>query len=108
MRTILMLIMSAGSMILFAQKIKFQKGYYRTSTHSYVEPHYKTEKNNTNWDNMSTKGNYNQYTNTSGSRAKDYSSEAYKYGSGKSIQQGTRGGQYYINSNGNKVYVPKR
>ncbi|MDC8028016.1 hypothetical protein NBY09_17945 [Elizabethkingia anophelis] len=57
---------------------------------------------------MSTKGNYNQYNNTSGTRAKDYSSDAYNYGNGQNIQTGTRGGQYYINSNGNKTYVPKR
>ena len=33
---------------------------------------------------------------------------AYNYGSGRTIHTGSRGGQYYINSNGNKTYVPKR
>jgi len=40
--------------------------------------------------------------------AKDYSSGSYNYGSGKTIQTGPKGGQYYYNSNGNKTYVPKR
>ncbi|MBK6497038.1 MAG: hypothetical protein IPG00_02265 [Saprospiraceae bacterium] len=39
---------------------------------------------------------------------KDYSSEAYNYGAGQTIYTGPRGGQYYYNSKGNKVYVPKR
>ncbi|MCL1679717.1 hypothetical protein M2T92_11830 [Elizabethkingia miricola] len=104
----LLLSLFVGSALVFCQKVKLQKGYYKPSTGTYVEPHYKTERNNTNWDNMSTKGNYNQYENTSGTRAKDYSSDAYNYGNGQNIQTGTRGGQYYINSNGNKTYVPKR
>ena len=52
--------------------------------------------------------NYNTYTGSTGSRARDYSSSAYNYGSGHTIHTGSRGGQYYINSNGNKTYVPKR
>jgi len=38
----------------------------------------------------------------------DYSSSAYNYGAGHTIHTGTRGGQYYYNSNGHKTYVPKR
>jgi hypothetical protein len=68
----------------------------------------KTTTNFTNHDNYSTTGNTNSYTGQSGSRAKDYSSGATNYGSGQNIQIGPNGGQYYINSNGNKVYVPKR
>jgi len=37
-----------------------------------------------------------------------YSSAAQNYGGGHVIYTGPRGGQYYINDNGNKVYVPKR
>ncbi len=85
----------------------YQNGYYR-SDGTYVQGHYKTRSNNTNHDNYSTYGNSNPYTGTSGSRARDYSSSAYSYGSGHTIQTGSRGGQYYINSNGNKTYVPKR
>lgn len=87
--------------------VVYQSGYTR-SNGTYVEGHYKTRRNDTNWDNFSTSGNVNIYTGTSGSRARDYSSEAYNYGSGRTIHTGSRGGQYYINSNGNKTYVPKR
>lgn len=83
------------------------KGYTK-SNGTYVQGHYRSSRNSTNHDNYSTSGNYNPYTGTTGSRAKDYSTEAYNYGSGRSIYSGSRGGQYYINSNGNKTYVPKR
>ena len=87
---------------------RYQSGYYKSSTGTYVQPHMKTTTNSTNHDNYSTIGNTNNYTGQSGSRAKDYSSGATNYGSGQNIQIGPNGGQYYINSNGNKVYVPKR
>lgn len=87
--------------------VRQQQGYYR-SDGSYVQPHMKTESNNTNWDNYSTQGNVNPYTQQQGSRARDYSSDAYNYGQGRTIYTGERGGQYYYNSNGNKTYVPKR
>ncbi|MBU3677688.1 MAG: hypothetical protein FGM54_10995 [Chitinophagaceae bacterium] len=86
---------------------RYQSGYYNNSG-TYVQPHVKTTSNNTNWDNYSTSGNTNPYTGESGTKARDYSSGSYNYGSGQNIQTGSRGGQYYINSNGNKVYVPKR
>lgn len=81
---------------------------YRKSNGTYVQGHYRSSSNSTNHDNYSTYGNRNPYTGTSGSRAKDYSTGAYNYGSGHIIQTGPRGGQYYINSKGNKTYVPKR
>ena len=87
---------------------RYQSGYYKPSTGTYVQPHYKTNANSTNWDNFSTQGNYNPYTGSAGSRARDYSSDAYNYGGGNTIYTGSRGGQYYYNSNGNKTYVPKR
>lgn len=81
---------------------------YTKSNGTYVQGHYRSSQNSTNHDNYSTVGNSNPYTGTSGSRAKDYSTGAYNYGSGQTIHTGSRGGQYYINSNGNKTYVPKR
>lgn len=81
---------------------------YQKSNGTYVQPHMKTQQNQTNLDNYSTQGNSNPFTNEKGSRAKDYSVESYNYGSGKVIQTGERGGQYYHNDKGNKVYVPKR
>lgn len=91
-----------------SQNVRYQSGYYKESTGTYVDSHYKTSSNNTNLDNFSTKGNYNYYTGEKGTRAQDYSSEAYNYGQGKTIYEGPKGGQYYINDNNNKVYVPKR
>lgn len=85
----------------------YQKGYVKQNG-IYVDSHYKTKKNNTNHDNYSTYSNTNPYTNQQGSRAKDYSNQAQNYGKGKTIQQGTQGGQYYINNSNKKTYVPKR
>ena len=90
-----------------SSNVRYQQGYTR-SNGTYVSGHYKTQSNSTNHDNFSTSGNYNTYKESTGSRARDYSSQAYNYGSGHTIHTGSRGGQYYINSNGNKTYVPKR
>lgn len=87
--------------------VRYQSGYYK-SNGTYVQPHYKTVNNSTNHDNFKTQPNTNTYTNSKGSVAPDYSPKAYNYGQNKSIQTGPKGGQYYINSNGNKTYVPKR
>lgn len=85
----------------------FVQGHYRADG-TYVAPHIRSTPNSTNTDNYSTFGNTNPYTGSSGSRAPDYSSGALNYGGGSPIYTGPRGGQYYYNSNGNKVYVPKR
>lgn len=81
---------------------------YTRSNGTYVNGYTRTQRNCTNHDNFSTSGNYNPYTGSAGSRARDYSTQSYNYGSGHTIQTGSRGGQYYVNSRGNKVYVPKR
>ena len=81
---------------------------YSRSNGTYVQSHVRTMPNSTNWDNFSTKGNSNPFTGSTGYRARDYSSSAYNYGAGHTIHTGTRGGQYYYNSNGHKTYVPKR
>ena len=87
--------------------VRYQQGYTRKDG-TYVQGQYKTSTNTTNHDNFSTSGNINTFTGTTGTRARDYSSGAYNYGSGRTIHTGSRGGQYYINSKGNKTYVPKR
>ena len=81
---------------------------YTRSNGTYVQSHVRTMPNSTNWDNFSTKGNSNPFTGSTGYRARDYSSDAYNYGAGHTIHTGSRGGQYYYNSNGHKTYVPKR
>jgi hypothetical protein len=107
-KTIFTILFAFIAVLCFSQSVRYQKGYYKPSTGTYVQGHYKTAVNNTNRDNYSTSGNTNTYTGKEGSRAKDFSPEAQNYGSGKTINTGSRGGQYYYNSNGNKVYVPKR
>lgn len=97
----------AISTMVSAQSYRYQNGYYRTNG-TYVSGHYKSNSNNTNWDNYSTRGNRNPFTGNNGSVARDYSSGALNYGSGRTIYNGSRGGQYYYNSNGKKTYVPKR
>lgn len=95
------------SVFSFGQGVVYQSGYFKENG-TYVQGHYKTKANNTNHDNYSTRNNVNPYTGTSGSRAQDYSSQAYNYGAGQNIKTGPRGGQYYNNSAGNKTYIPKR
>jgi len=86
---------------------RYQGGYVK-SDGSYVPGHFKTSTNDTNRDNFATKPNTNNYTGEKGSRAKDYSPEAKNYGQGHAIQTGPKGGQFYVNDKGNKVYVPKQ
>ncbi len=87
--------------------VQYNSGYIKQNG-TVVNPYYKTKSDNTNWNNLGTEGNVNPFTSQPGTRAKDYTPEALNYGQGQTIHQGSRGGQYYINSNGNKVYVPKR
>lgn len=82
-------------------------GHFRNDG-TYVQPYTRSSPNNTNRDNYSTYGNVNPYTGSQGTRAPDYSSRAYNYGGGREIHTGPRGGQYYYNDSGRKVYVPKR
>ena len=44
----------------------YVKGYYKPSTGRYVQPYYRSNPNNTRWDNYSTRGNYNPYTGSKG------------------------------------------
>lgn len=85
----------------------YVNGYYKKDG-TYVDGHFKSSPNNTNRDNYSTQTNLNPYTGTAGSKAPDYSQNAYNYGGGRQIYTGEHGGQYYINDSGRKVYVPKR
>jgi hypothetical protein len=106
----LLLVLVGGFISLNAQtnyNSTYVQGYYRTDG-TYVQGHYRTSPNSTNWDNYSTQYNVNPYTNSTGYKARDYSNDALNYGSGRTIYEGPRGGQYYYNGSGNKVYVPKR
>ena len=99
------------------------KGYYR-SNGTYVQPHQRTVPNYTSNDNYSTVGNTNPYTGAAGTQPRDsYSIPTYSntynpstysaptttypttsYSTSNTIYTGSRGGQYYTNSNGNKSY----
>lgn len=82
-------------------------GYFK-SNGTYVQPHVRNSRNNTNHDNWNTRGNTNPFTGSIGTVAKDYSTRALNYGSGQTIYTGPKGGQYYNNNSGTKTYVPKR
>ena len=105
----------------FAQSSTYVSGY-TNSYGTYVNGYYRTTPNSTRNDNYSTVGNVNPYTGSYGTKPADsyyvapstYSSPSYYstpsyYSSSYStpVYTGSRGGQYYINSNGNKTYLSK-
>jgi len=85
----------------------YVNGYYRKDG-TYVQGYYRTSPNSTTTDNYSSQGNINPYTSAAGTRPNDYSPDAANYGAGHTIYTGPRGGQYYINDYGRKVYVAKQ
>lgn len=107
---ILLLVFSAFCFQLQAQvstDTRYQQGYFKKDG-TYVQGHFKSEPNITNHDNLSTKPNTNYFTGEKGTRAGDYTPEAKNYGENRVIYTGEKGGQYYYNDKGNKVYVPKQ
>jgi len=97
--------------ISFFSSLAFADSYvngYTKKDGTYVQGYTRSSPDSTNWNNYSTQGNVNPYTGYEGTKARDYSSDAQNYGSGRTIYTGPRGGQYYINDYGNKVYVPKQ
>lgn len=105
----------------FAQSEVWVNGYYR-SNGTYVQGYYRTAPDYTINNNWSTVGNVNPHTGKAGtvSRSSTYSDVYYvpttysysnystpSYTSTSTIYTGPRGGQYYINSNGNKTYISR-
>jgi hypothetical protein len=118
------------TVLTFAQDI-YVKGYYK-SNGTYIQGHYRTAPS-TNAGNYARVSNVNPYTGKTGTQPGDcypttsntsgnYIAPTYKstytpsyimpttystpsYSSSNTIYTGSRGGQYYINSNGNKSYV---
>lgn len=97
----------------FAQTSTYVSGY-TNSNGTYVQGYYRTIPNNTQNDNYSTIGNVNPYTGSYGTKPASsykptttYSSPTPSYisYSTRPVYTGSRGGQYYINSNGNKTYT---
>ncbi len=106
-KIIVLLAASFIACVFTANAQSYVNGYYRQNG-TYVQGYYRSNRNNTNHDNFSTRGNTNSYTGSVGSVAHDYTPQANNYGSGQTIYSSPQGGQYYINSNGNRTYVPKR
>jgi len=97
-----------GSLIAFsALADTYVNGYCRKDG-TCVQGYFRSSPNSTTTDNYSSQGNTNPYTGTTGTRPNDYTPGAANYGSGQTIYTGPKGGQYYINEYGNKVYVPKQ
>jgi hypothetical protein len=100
----------------FAQTSTYVSGYTNNSG-AYVQGYYRTTPNTIRNDNYSTVGNVNPYKGSYGTKAADsyyvapstYSSPSYYSISSYTtpVYTGSRGGQYYINSNGNKTYINK-
>ncbi|MEY3499412.1 MAG: hypothetical protein RL308_1081 [Bacteroidota bacterium] len=94
----------------FAQTSTYVSGY-TNSNGTYVQGYYRTTPNTTRNDNYSTVGNVNPYTGSYGTKPADsyYSSPSYYSTSSYTtpVYTGSRGGQYYINSNGNKSYISR-
>jgi hypothetical protein len=97
----------------FAQTSTYVSGYTK-SNGAYVQGHYRTSPNSTRNDNYSTVGNTNPYTGSYGTKpASNYTpTNTYTTPSAgntsynaKPTYTGSRGGSYYINSNGNKTYI---
>ena len=89
----------------FAQSSVHVSGY-TTSNGTYVSDHQRTRPNDTRNDNYSTIGNANPYTGTYGTKPADsYYVAPTSYSTSIPVYTGSRGGQYYINSNGNKSYI---
>jgi hypothetical protein len=93
----------------FAQTSTYVSGY--TNSHgTYVQGYYRTTPNYTRNDNYSTIGNVNPYTGAYGTKPADSYNSTYNYGSSNystPVYTGPRGGQYYINKNGNKTYISR-
>ena len=90
----------------FAQTSTYVNPYTK-SNGTYVEGYQRSLPNHTNTDNFSTQGNSNPFNGNIGTKPRDYSIESQQLRQDHNIQTGPRGGQYYINSHGNKTYVPK-
>lgn len=55
------------------------RGYYKPSTGTYVQPHYRSSPNRSTFDNWSTRGNINPYTGKYGTKSPFKSSYRWRY-----------------------------
>jgi len=73
-----------------------------------VDGHFRTRPNDTAYDNYSSRGNINPNTGRISSQEVEIPSTSGQGLSSQQIHIGPRGGQYFYDENGRKVYVPKR
>ena len=90
----------------FAQTSTYVSGY-TSSNGTNVQGYYRTTPNTTRNDNYSTVGNTNPYTGTAGTKPANSYYSTPTYTTTTPVYTGSRGGQYYINSNGNKTYISR-
>lgn len=62
--TFMLVLIAAGTL---AHADTYVNGYYRKNG-TYVQPHYRSDSNNTKLDNWSTRGNVNPYTGSAGTK----------------------------------------
>lgn len=60
--TILLILFLLGGIAEFADAAVRVRGYYRQSTGTWVQPHYRSSPDRYKWNNWSSWGNYNPYT----------------------------------------------
>lgn len=68
MKKLLLLLFAFSLMTASVAQAKYQRGYYKPSTRTYVKGHFKTQSDNSKFNNYSTKGNRNPYTGKKGYR----------------------------------------
>jgi hypothetical protein len=90
----------------FAQTSTYVSGY-TNSNGTYVQGYNRTAPDNNRNNNYSTVGNTNPYTGTAGTKPADSYYATSTYTTTTPVYTGSRGGQYYINSNGNKSYISR-
>lgn len=90
------------SAIISAQTKQVWVNGYQKSDGTYVSGYYKTIPDNTATNNYSYQGNTNPNTGTQGTQQLYYNTTPVQP---RTLYTGVNGGVYYINNNGNKVYV---
>lgn len=85
---------------------QYVKGYCKKDG-TCVQGHFKTSPNGTALDNYSTRGNFNPNTGKVSTRDLETPTSPSQQPGGP-LQIGPRGGQYYVNESGKRVYVREK
>ncbi len=90
------------TVISFSQTKQVWVNGFTKSDGTYVAGYYKTVSDNTATNNYSYQDNTNPNTGTQGTKSLYYNTTPTE---NRTLYTGSKGGTYYINSSGNKVYV---